>query len=106
MSGPTKIIMPGDGAPSPYTIPGTGRKYACAAGSAITVVADDADILLSNGYVTAHSHRAIGGRAGTTANRPSPVTQGHVYNDTTVGAMIVYGGPVTGWLHGTTGASV
>lgn len=104
---PNLIVMPGDGAANPYTIPGTTRRYQCAAGATISVPGEDANILCSIGWVCGAFQKvgASGALAsGTTAQRPTTgISPGATYNDTTVGAMIVWGGPKTGWLHHITG---
>jgi hypothetical protein len=106
---PTLICMPGDGAANPYTIPGTNRRYQCAPGASIPVPGDDAIILCSIGWVSGAFQKpgATGAAAnGTTAQRPTTgILPGAVYNDTTVGAQVIWGGVKTGWLHHMTGAS-
>jgi hypothetical protein len=98
------LLMPGDGAVNPFTIPGTTRKYTCAAGATLSVPDFDAAILLGVGWVNSLGTR--GGNVGTTAQRPANPPANTVFNDTTVGAAVVYGGPRTGWLHHSSGASV
>jgi hypothetical protein len=104
MSLPNQIIMPADGAPNPFTIPGTARTYKCAAGASISVVGDDAMILRNVGWVSANSAAVIG--AGATSGRPKNALVGQAYNDTSAGGLVIYAGPKTGWLHHATGASV
>lgn len=103
MSLPNQIIMPADGAPNPFTIPGTTRTYRCAAGSSISVVGDDAFLLRNAGWVCASRATVLG--SGATASRPANALAGQAYDDTTIGALVIYGGPKTGWLHHSTGAS-
>jgi hypothetical protein len=103
MSLPSQIVMPADGAPNPFTIPGTTRTYRCAAGSSLSVVGDDAIILRNAGWVSASGAAIIG--SGPTSVRPSNPIIGQAYNDTTIGAIVIYGGPKTGWLNHSTGAS-
>ena len=57
MSLPNQIVMPADGAPNPFTIPGTSRTYRCSAGSSISVVGDDAIILRNAGWVSRERRR-------------------------------------------------
>ena len=104
MSLPNQVIMPADGAPNPFTIPGTTRSYRCSAGASISVVGDDAIILRNAGWVSATGAAVIG--SGATSGRPSNALVGQAYNDTTIGALVIYGGKKTGWLHHSTGASV
>jgi len=104
MSLPNQIIMPADGAPNPFTIPGTTRSYKCAAGSSLSVVGDDAMILCNAGWVSAGNAVVIG--SGATSSRPKNALVGQAYNDTTVGGLVIYAGPKSGWLHHATGASV
>jgi hypothetical protein len=101
MSLPNQIIMPADGAPNPFTIPGTARTYKCSARSSISVVGDDATILCNVGWVSVGNAALIG--SGATSGRPANALIGQAYNDTTVGGLA---GPRTGWLHHATGASV
>jgi hypothetical protein len=107
---PNLIVMPGDNAANPITIVGTRRTYRCNTGSSIAVPGEDANILCSSGWVSSSFQRAGANgvaAAGTTAQRPTRgILPGQVYQDTTVGALIVWGGPKTGWLHHQTGASV
>ena|SRR5271157_1738757 len=103
MSLPNQVIMPADGAPNPCTIPGTTRTYKCSAGSSISVVGDDAIILRTAGWVSANGAAIIG--SGATSGRPTNALIGQAYNDTTVGALVIYGGAKAGWLHHNTGAS-
>jgi hypothetical protein len=103
MSLPNQIVMPADGAPNPFTIPGTSRTYRCATAASISVVGDDALILRNAGWVGASRATVVG--AGPTSGRPTAALIGQAYNDTTAGALVIYGGPRTGWLHHTTGAS-
>jgi hypothetical protein len=51
MSLPNLIVMPADGAQSPFTIPGTTRRYSCTAGAAISVPGEDATIMRGMGWV-------------------------------------------------------
>ena len=99
------LLMPGDGAANPFTIPGTtpARKYSCAAGATVTVPDFDAVIMMSAGWI--NSLGPHGGAVGTTAQRPVNPPIGTVFNDTTVGAAVVYGGTKTGWVHHATGAA-
>jgi hypothetical protein len=104
MSLPTEIVMPGDGAANPFTIPGTSRRYSCSAGSAITVPGEDAQMLRSQGWVGAKNAQMVG--EGPTSARPASyyMLAGQTFNDSTVGATVIYGGPKTGWLNSLTGA--
>ena len=106
MSLPNQVVMPGDGAPTTFTIPGTTRSYTCAAGAAISVVGEDAFELRNAGWVGLAPGAAFQG-AGTTTNRPT-LQKGNIgsyYIDTTLNIVIVYGGPVSGWLNAATGVS-
>jgi hypothetical protein len=107
---PNVMCMPADRAINPMTIPGTGRIYRCAIGSAISVPGEDASILCSSGWVSAAFTR-LGANGliatGTTAQRPvRGMARGATYMDTTLGIIIVWGGNTTGWLNSATGASV
>jgi hypothetical protein len=104
MSLPTEIIMPGDGAANPFTIPGTSRRYSCLAGSAITVPGEDAQMLRMHGWVGAKNARMRG--EGPTSARPTfyDMLQGQTYNDATIGALVIFAGQKTGWLNSLTGA--
>ena len=104
MSLPNQIVMPADGAPNPFTIPGTARGYKCAPGGAISVVGDDAMVLRNAGWVSASGAAVIG--SGATSGRPTNPLIGQAYNDTSVGGLVIYAGPKTGWLHHATGTSV
>jgi hypothetical protein len=101
---PTEIVMPGDGAANPFKIPtvGPSRTYSCAAGSAITVPGEDAQMLRMQGWVGAKNAQMLG--EGPTSARPAYVLQGQTFNDSTVGPLVVYAGPKTGWLNSLTGA--
>ncbi len=103
MSYTNKLLMPGDGAINPFTVPGTTRKYTCSAGATILVPDFDAALMLSEGWV--NSTGSGSGSAGPTSGRPSAPSVGQIYTDTTVGAAVVYAGAKTGWLHHATGAS-
>ncbi len=108
MSLPVTIVMPGDGAANPFTIPGTTRRYSCSAGSAIQVPGEDAQALLSQGWVGLASRGNIRG-CGPTSGRPTvanAIKAGEVYLDTTVGIVVLYGGLRTQWLNPMTGAVV
>lgn len=94
------VLAPGDKALNPITIPGTTRKYTCAAGAVIAVPDFDAGILRTSGWVKTH-----GGTTGPTSGRPVTPDIGTYYLDTTVGAQVVYLGPKQGWVHHATGAS-
>jgi hypothetical protein len=104
MSLPNLVVMPGDGAENPFTIPGTARKYSCTAGSAISVVGEDAAILRNVGWIGAGPGTRIT-HSGPTTARPTPDLPGEGYVDTTVNAIVIWGGPKTGWLNAATGAS-
>ncbi len=104
MSLPNQIVMPADGAPNPFTIPGTARTYRCAAGASLSVIGDDALILRNAGWVCASGAAVVG--SGASSGRPSNALVGQAYNDTTIGALIIYAGKKAGWLHHTTGVSV
>jgi hypothetical protein len=98
------MCMPGDGAANPFTIPGTNRTYRCTAGSAISVVGEDANILRSQGWIAAGPGTRIVHSGATTA-RPTHPDSGEAFVDTTVNAIVIWGGPVTGWRNPATGAS-
>jgi hypothetical protein len=107
MSLPTEIVMPGDGAANPFVIPGTTRRYVCALGSAIVVPGEDAQMLRSQGWVGTQASKING--SGPMTARPTQVDglmQGRLFFDTTVGTIVVWGGPKTGWLNAGTGLSV
>jgi hypothetical protein len=117
MSMPSVLVMPADGAfyagagkPATFTVPGTGRRYECGAGSAIAVPGEDAVIMCSSGWVSGFLTKpgASGGAAeGTTAQRPTTnLFQNTTYDYTTLGTRIVWGGHATGWLNSITGANV
>jgi hypothetical protein len=99
------LLMPGDGATNPFVIPGVfpKRSYSCAVGSTVSVPDFDAALMMSAGWV--NSTGAARGGAGTTAQRPAAPLMGMVFNDSTVGAAVVYLGPKGGWVHHATGAS-
>ena len=103
---PNEIVMPGDGAANPFSIPvpqgAQSRTYRCAPGSAITVPGEDAQILRVQGWVGIKNALVIG--EGPTSGRPVPQFQGQLYVDTTIGATVIWGGPKTGWLNSITGA--
>lgn len=103
MSLPNQIVMPADGAPNPFTIPGTSRTYRCTAGASIAVVGDDAIVLRNAGWVSASGAAIVG--SGATSGRPTAALVGQAYCDTTIGALVIYAGKKTGWLHHATGAS-
>jgi hypothetical protein len=98
--------MPGDGAANPFTIPGTTRTYSCTAGSAISVVGEDATLLRGQGWVAAGPGTPIK-HTGPTTSRPTAPTvmMGEVYIDTTENIAVIYGGPKTAWMNVATGAS-
>lgn len=102
MSTVFKLIMPGDRAVNPFTVPGTNRKYVCAGGANILVPDYDADLMTSSeGWVNSLTKST----AGPTSARPINPQIGMTFNDTTIGAAVTYAGPKTGWLHHATGAS-
>lgn len=103
MSLPTQLVMLGDGAVSPFVIPGTTRSYSCAAGSVITCPAEDADILRCHGLIGAVNANIIG--IGNTAARPTTPMPGQCYHDSQIGVLVIYGGAKTGWRNSLTGAS-
>lgn len=74
-----------------------GRTYKGTAGTPIPVPDFDAAMLEANGWINT-------GYAGTTAQRPTAPALGAKFQDTTVGAQIVWDGKT--WRHATTGASV
>jgi hypothetical protein len=94
------LLAPGDKALNPMTIPGTTRRYTCAAGAVISVPEFDAEIMRTQGWVKTHA-----GTAGTTSGRPTNAGVNQFYLDTTLGAQIVYLGPKAGWVNAATGAS-
>lgn len=76
-----------------------GRKYATPAGTPLLVNDYDAGPLESAGWTRADT-------GGTTAARPTGMTmlnKGFKYNDSTVGAMVLWDGKA--WRHATTGAA-
>lgn len=104
MSMPNKLMMPGDNAPNPFAVAGTSRKYSCAAGAAVLVPEADAAIMMSAGWVNATGPCGFSSAGPTTARPTSPYV-GHTHTDTTISAVVVYAGKVTGWLNSATGAS-
>lgn len=100
-------MVPGDTTVNPITIPGTNRKYSCAAGSAINVPEFDLDALESVGWVETTVTNS-GGDVGPTSGRPALVSVpvGFRYVDTTLNVVAVNAGPKTGWVNAVTGASV
>jgi hypothetical protein len=101
------VVMPGDGAPSPFTIPGTARTYTCSSGSAITVPGEDGIVLQNHNWVGLGAGLAGKWSAGPTTARPTVpnLAIGHVHIDTTENLAVIYGGPVTGWMNIATGAT-
>jgi hypothetical protein len=104
MSQPNLIVMPGDGAANPFTIPGTSRTYTCTVGSAISVVGEDANVLRSKGWVRCGPGTRIT-RSGATTARPTHPEIAEGFVDSTVGAVVIFAGPVSGWRNPVTGAS-
>ena len=103
MSLPNQVVMPSDAAQNPFTIPGTTRKYSCPVGSSIVVNGDDALVLQNVGWLGGKLNTPVG--AGPTSGRPtSGLYIDMTYHDTTVGALLIYAGPKTGWVHHSTGA--
>lgn len=73
--------------PNPITV--NNRTYTCAIGASLsTVPADDAAIMIDNGWVL------FGRGSGATAARPTGINlkPGMLWYDTTVGHIIVYDG--------------
>lgn len=105
MSYTYKLLIPADGAVNPFTVSGTGRSYSCAVGSTVLVPDFDANLMLGSGWVNSIGSGSAAHSAGPTSSRPVNPPIGHTYNDTTIGAAIVWGGFVTGWRHHATGAS-
>jgi hypothetical protein len=63
-----------------------GRSYTCAVGASLQVPAQDASVLIANGWTRFMRF------SGTTAQRPTNATRGTTYLDTTVGHGIVFDG--------------
>jgi hypothetical protein len=105
MSLPNLVCMPGDGAQSPFTIPGTTRRYSCTAGSAITVPGEDAQILRGRGWIAAGPGMTLKHVGATSARPVTPDFLGEGYLDTSLGILVLWGGPKTQWLNACTGAS-
>ena len=84
---------------SPFTIPGTTRRYTCAAGAVIDVPDFDAAVLASIGWV---AMTPKDGSVGPTSGRPAAPHIGQQFIDTTVGAIVVSDGR-SAWLHHITG---
>ena len=61
----------------PVPIPGTTRTYRCSAGSSISVVGDDANILRNAGWLSATGATVIG--SGATSGRPANALIGQAY---------------------------
>jgi hypothetical protein len=84
-----------------------GRDYTCALGSYLDVPDQDAAVMLSNGWTGATSGAGpggLGGKTGTTAQRPSAVgIRGADYFDTTLGLVIRSDGMI--WRNPATGAA-
>ena len=100
----TLQLIPGDGAPSPMTSPGTKRTYSGSVGAFTAVPDFDAGILRSAGWVSSAAENA-GTDSGTTAQRPTNASPGFRYHDTTLGALVVFVGKKSGWVHTSTAAS-
>lgn len=78
------------------TIKVFGRSYTCAIGSTVSVPDFDAAELSANGWL------ALCGTTGTTAQRPTSPAVGQLFNDSTLGAAVVWNGK--SWIHHATGA--
>jgi hypothetical protein len=78
------------------TIKVNGRTYTCAQGATIDVPDFDANEMAGNGWLP------LAGTVGATAARPVNPPVGTVFNDTTVGAAVVWNGKA--WLHHQSGA--
>ncbi len=76
-----------------------GRLYTCAAGSVISVLDFDADVLEANGWLKVASTGA-----GATAARPTSPRKGDSFHDSTLGYNIVWDGKE--WRNPTSGAAV
>ena len=63
-----------------------GRSYTCALGSSLQVPAQDAAVMIANGWTR------FGRLSGTTAQRPANPVRGLTYFDSTVGHIIVSDG--------------
>lgn len=100
------MLVPGDSALNPITIPGTKRTYSGAVGSLTSVPDFDAIILRNTGWVAVNAGN-MGGGSGPTASRPAypAINPGFQYNDTTLSAQVVYVGPKSGWVRADSGAS-
>lgn len=99
------LLIPGDGAPNPFTVFGAfpPRSYSCAANSTVVVNSADGAEMISAGWVDSMGNH--GHDAGPTSSRPAAQVKGHIYNDTTINAIVVWCGSVTGWRNSVTGAS-
>jgi hypothetical protein len=76
-----------------------GRTYTCAAGATIDVLDFDAGSLTAQGWL------ASGLAVGVSAARPVNPPIGTVFNDTSVGAAVIYVGKGV-WAHHANGSSV
>ncbi len=100
MSMPTVLAFPADGAVNPVTVTGSdGRPvtYSTTPGVGILVPFEHA-MQMTDGK--AWTGTFVNGRflgAGTTANRPVAEFIGQRYHDTTLGQLIIWGGPVSQW---------
>ena len=84
--------------PNPIYVPG-GRSYSCAIGATVDVPDFDAAVMAGNGW----THCAAGG-SGATSSRPVNPKRGTIFNDTTLGYLIVWEG--ANWRNAVTGAAV
>jgi hypothetical protein len=101
MSLANMIVMPTDNCINPFIIPGTARKYSCAIGASISVVGEDALVLITNGWIASAGGIHLGSYP--TASRPANPLVGQRINDSTLGVDLLFAGKKTGWLHHSTG---
>lgn len=73
-----------DSGANPVTV--YGRTYTCALGASLQVPAQDAAVMIANGWTR------FGRLSGTTAQRPATPVRGLSYFDSTVGHIIVFDG--------------
>lgn len=100
MSFNIRMTVPVTGAVSPFTIPGTTRRYACASGSTIDVNEDDARILKNIGWIAT---LPVNAKVGPTSGRAATAKLGELYIDTTLSIVVVCDGKGN-WLNSVSGA--
>ena len=108
MSMSAQIVMLGDYAANPFTIPGTGRTYSTTAGTAISVPGEDAQALIAQGWVGLDGTTTPYLGSAAWASRPAGLQQsqiGSLLLDTTNSRVVIYTGATSGWCHAVTGAS-